>query len=263
MIRKYTYIKTEPTHLFSIARIEKIAPTLPLPSSYSLYNLLPPVKEQGDLGSCTACSLATAVETLEHIYKIKPVPPLSRLFLYFNERKQLGLISSDSGSSLSVGMTCLQNSGICIEPFCPYNIIKFKEKPSQKAYINAQIYKIKKVIQLQHDLNQIKTILTKFPIVIGIMVYKSFEDDSVTETGIMTFPDVNNEECLGGHAMCIYGYDDEKQCVLVRNSWGPDWGDKGTCYLPYSYLLDETLTLEMWSCVSFTPNINILNKKRK
>jgi C1A family cysteine protease len=251
MIRKYTYIKTEPTHLFSIARVEKIAPTLPLPSSFSLYNLLSPVKQQGELGSCTACCLTTAVETLINIYKIKPIPSLSRLFLYFNERKQLGLISNDYGSSLSVGITCLQNSGVCIERFCPYNIIKFREKPSQKAYINAHTYKIKKVIQLQPDINQIKTILTKFPIVIAIMIYKSFEDDSVTETGIITHPDVNNEELLGGHAMCIYGYDDEKQCVFVRNSWGKEWGDNGNCYLPYSYLLNESLIIEMWACVSF------------
>ena len=27
--------------------------------------------------------------------------------------------------------------------------------------------------------------------------------------------------------MTAVGYDDFKQCFIVRNSWGEDWGDKG------------------------------------
>ncbi len=26
------------------------------------------------------------------------------------------------------------------------------------------------------------------------------------------------------------------QYFIVRNSWGPGWGDKGYCYMPYDYL---------------------------
>ena len=36
-----------------------------------------------------------------------------------------------------------------------------------------------------------------------------------------------------GHAVCAVGYDDDKQTVIIRNSWGEDWGDKGYCYFPY------------------------------
>jgi C1A family cysteine protease len=35
--------------------------------------------------------------------------------------------------------------------------------------------------------------------------------------------------------MCIIGYNDDKKCFIVRNSWGKDWGDKGNCYMPYDY----------------------------
>ena len=44
------------------------------------------------------------------------------------------------------------------------------------------------------------------------------------------------------HAMVICGYNDKHGHFIVRNSWGTDFGDKGYCYLPYSYLRDSDLT---------------------
>ena len=35
-----------------------------------------------------------------------------------------------------------------------------------------------------------------------------------------------------------WSYDDSKQVYIVRNSWGPGWGLKGYCMMPYGYLLD-------------------------
>ena len=38
--------------------------------------------------------------------------------------------------------------------------------------------------------------------------------------------------------MVIVGYDDETRFYRVRNSWGRSFGDKGYCYIPYSYFED-------------------------
>jgi C1A family cysteine protease len=40
------------------------------------------------------------------------------------------------------------------------------------------------------------------------------------------------EATIGGHAVVAVGYSDPQSHVIVRNSWGPSWGDCGYFYLP-------------------------------
>jgi C1A family cysteine protease len=85
------------------------------------------------------------------------------------------------------------------------------------------------------------------PVLIGIEVYESFESDFVTQTGAVPMPE-KGEEYYGGHAVLVVGFCDadvadktklfpgSKGYLIVRNSWGPDWGDHGYFYLPYEYI---------------------------
>ncbi|HBN08566.1 MAG TPA: hypothetical protein DD435_07915 [Cyanobacteria bacterium UBA8530] len=54
----------------------------------------------------------------------------------------------------------------------------------------------------------------------------------VASTGIMPMPKPS-EQVFGGHAVLAVGYDDAKKVLIVRNSWGSGWGDKGYFYMPY------------------------------
>ena len=49
----------------------------------------------------------------------------------------------------------------------------------------------------------------------------------------------NEEEAY--HAMVLCGYSDKDKVFIVRNSWGERFGDKGYCYIPYSYITDPNL----------------------
>lgn len=49
---------------------------------------------------------------------------------------------------------------------------------------------------------------------------------------IMRRPDYQ----VGGHAYVIDGWDDERGCLRIRNSFGSSWGYSGDAFLRYSYL---------------------------
>ena len=40
---------------------------------------------------------------------------------------------------------------------------------------------------------------------------------------------------MGGHAMCVIGYDDRKfgGAFQIMNSWGPEWGKNGVGWVRY------------------------------
>ena len=47
-------------------------------------------------------------------------------------------------------------------------------------------------------------------------------------------------EFLGGHAVLVVGWDDADQCLIVKNSWGTDWGEDGYFRIAYSELESDT-----------------------
>lgn len=56
----------------------------------------------------------------------------------------------------------------------------------------------------------------------------------------------------GGHAMMTVGYDDakkignEKGALLIRNSWGREWGENGYGWLPYAWVT-AGMASDFWS----------------
>jgi C1A family cysteine protease len=95
-----------------------------LPISVDLRGKMPPVYDQGALGSCTGNALACAFE-----YDDKNIFQPSRLFIYYNERNIEGTVSSDSGALISDGIKSLETYGVCPETLGPYDISKFADKP--------------------------------------------------------------------------------------------------------------------------------------
>jgi len=73
----------------------------------------------------------------------------------------------------------------------------------------------------------------------GISLFQSF--DQHKRPGVVPMPSAreSSRESHGGHAMLCVGYSDPDKLFIVRNSWGPDWGEQGYCYIPYGYLTNE------------------------
>ncbi|AYV86081.1 MAG: hypothetical protein Solivirus5_9 [Solivirus sp.] len=217
-----------------------------LPFEVDLRDQMPPVYDQGQLGSCTANAGCAAFEYDERAQQeieggIKP----SRRFLYFIERELDNDINQDGGSTLRTCISAIDQFGICNEDLCPYSEADFAVKPSEEAYSQASQHKGVNSFSLDQTLYQLHHCLAvnKRPFIFGTSIYESFESAEVAQTGVVPVPGFF-EKRIGGHALCCVGY--KPGYFIVRNSWGATWGDGGYCYIPQSYMLDYRLTSDFW-----------------
>lgn len=231
-------------HFFSLEELNNVT----LPKNIDLRPKMPPVYDQGEEGSCTGNSIAGGLHYL-WIKEGKPsdVPP-SRQFIYYNERVAEGTIGDDAGAQIRDGIQVVATLGVCLETTWPYEIYNFVQKTSDAAYAEALNHKLVSYRRVDpSNANHIKLALYMgYPVVFGFSVYESFETEEVAKTGIVPMPDMDKEQLLGGHAVLCVGYDDETQTFIVRNSWGPDWGDHGYFHIPYNYLTNPELASDFW-----------------
>jgi len=204
------------------------------------------VYDQGQLGSCTANSIAGALEFDQMKQKQQPFAP-SRLFIYYNERAIEGTVSSDSGAQIRDGVKSVNQQGAPPETDWPYDISKFADKPPQQAYDDGKQHEAILYQRLTQTLPQLKGCLAAgYPFVFGFVVYQSFESPAVAQTGEAQMPTAGEQQ-VGGHAVLAVGYDEGQQRFIVRNSWGSGWGMAGHFTLPYPYLLQGTLSSDFWT----------------
>jgi C1A family cysteine protease len=235
----YNLKPTPIDHKFHTSKLKVEAPsTTPLPVSIDLRGsgLFDPIYDQSSLGSCESNASSAA---FNYELRFQGLPPLlpnpSRLFHYYTVRTIENTINEDSGASLGDGCSALEQQGICAESIWPYNIDQFTVKPLTECYTSASANILVQFNGCQNVTDIQQSLANKKPVVIGIVLYDSFESDEVAKTGIVPLPDITKEQLLGGHAVLVVGYDNTKQWFIVRNSWG-NWGDRGYCYIPYQYI---------------------------
>jgi C1A family cysteine protease len=255
MMHKYSYKRDMPdTRDFKFSKSATPHPDIILPGSVDLRPKCPPVYDQGDLGSCTANAGCTCRAMLLQDEQIN----LSRMYLYYMERVIEGNVCKDDGASLRDTCKSIYKAGICEETYMPYIPAKYSAQPSRPAIYNASQY----TIAAYKSLSSLDAIIQNIafrqqPVLLGMDVYESFESDLVSETGIMPMPR-ETEKKLGSHAVLVVGYRSMVKYrgrsgqyrirpgyLIVRNSWGDQWGDKGYFYMPYDYVV-PMYTYDYW-----------------
>jgi C1A family cysteine protease len=205
-----------------------------------------PIIDQGSLGSCTGCAWAAAYAYTLHQQGVG-IYPVSRLFIYYEERKREHTVRSDAGATIRDGIKVLAQTGAPPETLWPYVIPKFTRKPPKVAYAAAATHRAITYLRVEPTTEALRgCVADGYPVVIGFAVYPSFESEQVARTGIGHLPQPG-EALLGGHAVVVVGYDDLTQRFVLRNSWGEGWGDQGYFTLPMNYLTDPNLAGDFWT----------------
>lgn len=218
-----------------------------LPKKVDLRKYCEPVRNQGNLGSCTAFS---STGLLEFYYNKKGVkaPRFSPLYVYYMERaimeagqtargEKSKAISQDTGASSYLAVYTLTNYGAAPESAMPYQDGKeaLKIAPSEKALKEAQKYRPEGFAQIKTIQGMKKALANGHAFILGMHVTESFMTSIVAREGrMLTLGD--RERSFGGHSVMAVGYDDEKEAFIIRNSWGEGWGQDGYFEMPYDFI---------------------------
>ena len=215
---------------------EDYVPSTSVPNKVDLRQYFTPVKNQGELGACSAFAMVGIYEYILRKNR-KQDTDLSESFVYYNVRRMMNTVGEDSGSSLYNVVVTMGTEGVCSEHFCPYTDSPDMDQPSEEAYTDALQRKIVKALNVQKDIKHIKSAVAQgYPVAVSLRVFESFEPLA----GFISRPSQYeiDENQYGNHAMVVCGYSDEEKVFIVRNSWGIKFGDQGYCYIPYSYFED-------------------------
>lgn len=233
-----------------------------LPPSVDLSASLPPVKSQGKQGSCTAWSTTyyckTWLEKQEHSSwdLTDETHQFSPAWTY-NQINDGGI---DSGSYIYDALNLIYQRGAVDLAEMPYSDKDTKTRPSQQQYEAAKPFRNRSDFsafwlhddygpyEAPNNIGPAKTWLANGkPFIIGVPIYNDFPDKGGTPPAHYYVYD-GKSSLLGGHAMCVVGYDDNvnpagtdadrRGGFLVVNSWGPTWNgaDAGFVYLSYDFI---------------------------
>ena len=216
-------------------------PLVKLPSKIDYTSKMSPVRDQGDEGTCVGFSVVVGMKEYQERVDWKKLRILSPRFLY-NECKKIDGAHDSEGTQIRIAMKTLKNIGVCQEqywPYVPHQSNKAKAGAVGDAAKNKEL-SYARILNL-YELKL--TLATKGPCVIGIQVFSGMME---TKTGIVPMPK-RGEKVLGGHAICLVGYNEKTKLIKFKNSWSKAWGEKGYGYLPYGYI--NKYMMDAWSSV--------------
>jgi C1A family cysteine protease len=213
----------------------------PLPEAVSLLKYAPPRGDQGQQGSCVAWSSAYGAQTILFAAATHQDPAnlaFSPSYLYNQIR-----LEGCEGSYVQKAMETMQSDGGMPLREYPYNDRDCERTPSESQKQEGRQNKIHGFTRLTEgdNINKISVRAVKehlakdAPVVIGMMVGNSFmQDMKGKELWRPQGMDASGVG-MGGHAMCVIGYDDRKfgGAFQIMNSWTEEWGNKGIVWVRY------------------------------
>ena len=248
-----------------IKKFVSLQKTTSLPSSVDVSALMPPVGDQGLLGSCVAWSVGYYGKTYEvrrekgwdqtlntHIF--------SPTFMYNQINNGV-----DSGAQISNAAKMLINNGCATLSDCPTSS-NYYQLPTETAFNNALNYRSADAYSINTTsiggINALREILAAGKVAtIGINIYSNF--DNISSYNYVYCANNRSGSNRGGHAVTLVGYNDSLVTVdgygafKFVNSWGTGWGISGYAWISYKALMDnyigQGIAITVNNNVNYTP----------
>ncbi|MGH1337280.1 MAG: C1 family peptidase [Aureispira sp.] len=221
------------------AALSSASPKYNLPKSVSLRPFAPTPRNQGQQGSCVGWASAYAARTILEAVRTDQDPnqlAYSPSFLY----NQIG-VPNCQGAFTGEALEHMKTKGLLEFSKFSYNPNSCSKKPTSQELRSALGHRIKGYNRLTKtgrnydvDLEAVKqNIAQGAPVVIAAKVPNSFQNMMGKKLWRPTNAERGRVDKLGGHAMCLIGYDDNQGVFEIQNSWGTAWGDNGFVFVKY------------------------------
>ncbi len=254
-----------------------------LPSSVDLSNMLPPVGDQGQQGSCVAWAVGYYYKTFtEHKEQNWDVTTNAHQFSPAFIYNQING-GNDNGSTFQDAFQLLEDKGCDTLKIFPYNDQDYTTQPTQDQLNLAVPFKIENYGNLfygryvnslvapsknwhwegtplsDRDIDDLKGILANGSVfVIGIPVFATwYRSDFGPNDYIHYVPSDGEVTFYGYHAVTLVGYDDMVHGGAFRmvNSWSTSWGDNGYTWITYDWI--KQCAEEGWSMTELSPDFTV------
>lgn len=216
-----------------------------LPDRVDLRASLPVVLDQGTRSTCLAFAVTAAHERVRNVQS-GVVEDLCEELLYWSCKQIDG--DRESGTTFSSASVALVEQGQPHEDIWPYDGFRDDADTSYtppEGALDATPYYNASLIRISPTIQNLQLWLARgSAVALGIFLSRGFFEPV---RGVIAMP-ISEEELTEGHAVLIVGYENSVRpgegFLILRNSWGLDWGDGGYGYLPYTYI--ERYGCEAW-----------------
>ncbi len=193
-----------------------------------LSNEIGPIRDQGAEGTTVGFSLAYAL-TAEHKRVTGKIVIFSARSIYVEAKRHDEWEGDDyPGTSVLGGVKALKEVGAYLDNDWPYHQKDHplpKKEPAQKITTYTKI-PVDGLDQIISSLNSGKVVI------VGLKVTRDFYNPE--RDGKISLTDKSG--FIGGHSVCIVGYNGDTDEFKFANMWSKSWGDSGFGYMRQSDL---------------------------
>jgi C1A family cysteine protease len=202
------------------------------------------VKNQGPCGSCVAFGTCASIEAMVRV-KMKDsglAIDLSEAFCQFCGG------GSCSGWKLASGLEFAKTTGVVDEACMPYRPENMDCESERCSDWESRLTKINSYTGHASAEARKNAIASVGPVVAGMAVYNDFYG-----YGGGIYEKTHSATLEGYHCICVVGYNDAEGYWIIKNSWGPNWGEGGFCKIAYSQA--DLLIDTSWPFYSCDPDV--------